>query len=415
MDIPRQQAKTKRAIKRIAYGVLALVAIGVITVGVSRLQPAAPTVDAPWKDTVKRGPMLRQVGGIGTLVPEDIRWIPAASQGRVERILVKPADVVSPATVLVELSNPELQQSLLEAEQQTKAAEAELNSLKARLNNELLNQKAQAATVQADYKTAKLQADVNVDLKSQGLVSDLQLKLSQVRAEELATRNELEGERLETNRRSATAQIDQQQARVDSARALLELRRSQVHQLNVTAGMSGVVQVVPIQVGQQVRPGENLARVADPLKLKAELRIPDTQTRDLEIGQKASVDTRNGVIQGRVSRIDPASTNGSVIVDVALEGELPKGARPDLTVDGRVELERLDNILYVGRPVHGGENANIMLFKVEPGTNEAVRTPVRLGKTSVNTVEVLDGLKEGDVVILSDMSAYDTANRVRLN
>lgn len=417
MDIPRPQAKGRRRLKRILYGVVAIAVIGAITIGVSRMKPAAPPIDdnVAYKGTVMRGPMVIKVRGLGTLVPEDIRWIPAPSQGRVERVLVKQGDVVTADSVLAELSYPELQQSLLEAEQLLKGAEAELNSLRARLNNELLNQKAQAATVQADYKTAKLQADVNEELGEKKLVSDLTRKLSQVRAEELATRFQLEQERLDTNAQSAKAQIAQQQSRVDQLKGSLDLRRSQVAQLTVRSGLAGVVQLVSVEVGQQVTPGQNLARVADPLKLKANLRVSETQTRDIEIGQKATVDTRSAIIQGKVSRIDAAPLNGTLGVDIALEGELPRGARPDLSVEGEVVLTQLDNILYVNRPVSGQENSTIGLFRLEPGTREARRTQVRLGRTSVNTIEILDGLKEGDIVILSDMSAYDNTDVVRLN
>jgi HlyD family secretion protein len=417
MDIPRPQAKGRRRLKRILYGVVVIGAIGAITIVVSRMKPAAPPIDdsVAYKGTVMRGPMVIKVRGLGTLVPEDIRWIPAPSQGRVERVLVKQGDVVTADSVLAELSYPELQQSLLEAEQLLKGAEAELNSLRARLNNELLNQKAQAATVQADYKTAKLQADVNEELGEKKLVSDLTRKLSQVRAEELATRYQLEQERLDTNAQSAKAQILQQQSRVDQLKGSLDLRRSQVAQLTVRSGLAGVVQLVSVEVGQQVTPGQNLARVADPLKLKANLRVSETQTRDIEIGQKATVDTRSAIIQGKVSRIDAAPLNGTLGVDIALEGELPRGARPDLSVEGEVVLTQLDNILYVNRPVSGQENSTIGLFRLEPGTREARRTQVRLGRTSVNTIEILDGLKEGDIVILSDMSAYDNTDVVRLN
>ncbi|HEV8484522.1 MAG TPA: HlyD family efflux transporter periplasmic adaptor subunit [Blastocatellia bacterium] len=421
MDIPREQAKGRRRIKRIIYGVSIIAAVAVITVGVSRLKPAPPTIDVGyWPGTVARGPMLRNVRGLGTLVPEDIRWVPAPSEGRIERILVKQGAVVKADSILVELSNPVLEQSLLEAEQTLKGSEAELNSLHARLNNDLLNQKAQAATVQADYKTAKLQADVNVELRKSGLVSDLVLKLSQVRAEELATRFELEQQRLETNAQSAKAQIAQQQARVDQLKGSAELRRSQVNQLHVRSGLAGVVQLVAVQVGAQATPGMNLARVADPAKLKAELKVAETQTKDLEIGQKAEVDTRTGggagnsKIMGRVVRIDPAPTNGTLTVDIALEGELPKGARPDLSVDGTIELERLDNVLYVNRPVNGQENGTVGLFRIEPGTNLAYRVQVKLGRTAVSTIEIVDGLREGDKVILSDMAAYDSHNVVRV-
>jgi HlyD family secretion protein len=418
MDIPRPQAKGRRRLKRILYGVIVIAAVGGITIGVSRMKPAAPTIDdqIAYKGTVLRGPMVIKVRGLGTLVPEDIRWVPAPSQGRVERVHVKQGDVVKADSVLVELTYPELQQSLLEAEQLLKGAEAELNSLRARLNNELLNQKAQAATVQADYKTAKLQADVNEELAQKNLVSNLQRKLSQVRSEELATRYQLEKERLDTNAQSAQAQIAQQQSRVDQLKGSLDLRRSQVSQLNVRAGLAGVVQLVAVEVGQQMQPGAPLARIADPLKLKANLRVSETQTRDIEIGQKATVDLRTGVpIQGKVSRIDPAPLNGTLGVDIAIEGELPRHARPDFSVEGEIVLTQLDNILYVNRPVSGQENTTIGLFRLDPGTREARRTQVRLGRTSVNTIEILDGLKEGDVVILSDMSAYDNTDVVRLN
>ena len=421
MDIPREQAKGRRRIKRIIYGVTITAAVAVITVGVSRLKPAPPTIDVGyWPGTVTRGPFVRNVRGLGTLVPEDIRWVPAPSDGRIEKINVKQGAIVKADSILVELSNPVLEQSSLEAEQQLKGSEAELNSLHARLDNDLLNQKAQAATVQADYKTAKLQADVNVELKKHDLVSDLVLRLSQVRAEELATRFELEQQRLETNAKSAKAQIAQQQARVDQLKALAELRRTQVDQLHVRSGLAGVVQLVAVQVGQQATPGFALARVADPTKLKAELKVNETQTKDLEIGQAATVDTRTGggagnsIINGRVVRIDPAPTGGLLTVDIALEGDLPKGARPDLSVDGTITLERLENVLYVNRPVNGQENGTVGLFKLEPGTNLAYRTQVKLGRSAVSTIEVVDGLREGDRVILSDMAAYDSHNVVRV-
>jgi HlyD family secretion protein len=416
MDVPRKSGSRKRRIRQIIYAVTGLVVILVITLGVSQLKPAAPSADGGtlWTDTVKRGSMLRQVRGLGTLVPEEVRWIPAASEGRVESILVQPGANVSAGTVLIVLSNPELEQQTLDAETQLKGAEAEYVSLKKRLDNELLNQKAAAATVQADYSTAKLQAEVNDDLHKKGLSSELTAKLSKVRAEELAIRNEIEQQRLGSSSESVRAQMAVQQARVEQMRALMELRRKQLSQLQVRAGIDGVLQEMLVQVGQQVTPGSNLARVADPARLKAELRIAETQTRDLAIGLPVAVDTRNGIIPGRVMRIDPGATNGTVTVDVSLDGELPKGARPNLSVDGTIELERLDNILYMGRPVHGQENGQIGLFKVDPDGKTATRVKVTLGRSSVNTIEVLDGLKEGDKVVLSDTSQFDNTDRISL-
>jgi HlyD family secretion protein len=415
MDIPRKQ--TNRRLRRILLGVVVAGIIGVISVGVSRLKPAAPTVERAtvWIDTVKRGPMLRQVRGLGTLVPEEIRWIPAVTDGRVERRLVQPGAVVRADTVLIELSNPVVQQAALEAEMQMKAAEAELTNLRVQLESQVLTQRAAAATVQADYHQARLQAESNEELAKDHLISDLLVKLSKVRADELATRHEIEQKRLQISSESVKAQLAVQQARVDQTRALSELRRSQVDSLRVRAGVSGVLQQVQVEVGQQVAPGTNLARVADPSRLKAEVRIAETQAKDVQIGQVASIDTRNGIIPGRVVRIDPAVQNGTVTVDVTLEGELPKGARPDLSVDGTIELERLDDVLYVGRPAFGQERSAVGLFKLVDGSQDAVRIQVRLGRSSVNTIEILDGLRVGDQVILSDMSQWDAVDRVRLN
>lgn len=416
MDIPRKSAARNRRIKRIIYGVVGVAVIGAITLGVSRLKPASPTVDRAtvWVDTVKRGSMLRQVRGLGTLVPEDIRWIPATTDGRVEKRLVKPGAIVKPDTVLIELSNPTLEQDVLAADAQLKAAEASYENLKVQLESQLLNQKAQAATVQADYSQAKIQAEVNEDLSKKGLVPELTYRLTKVRAEELTVRNQIEHDRLSKVAESAKAQLAVQQAEIDRLRSMAALRHSQLDALHVRAGIAGVVQVVPVEVGAQVTPGTNLARVADPGHLKAELKIPETQTKDVTIGQPATIDTRNGLIQGRVSRIDPSVQNGTRTVDVELKGELPKGAVPDLSVDGTIELERLENALYVGRPVQGQENSTIGIFKLDPDGKTATRVHVKLGRSSVSTIEILDGLKEGDQVILSDMSAQDNTERIRL-
>jgi HlyD family secretion protein len=418
LDIARPatvaQAKRKRRILIISGGIVLVV---LVTIGLSRLEPAAPTVEkgTVWVDTVKRGPMLRQVRGTGTLVPEEIRWIPATTDGRVERIVVLPGKVVQPDTILLELSNPTLQVAAQDAASEMAAAEAEFTNLKVQLQSQLLTQRAAAANVQAEYRQAALQAEADTELAKNGLVADITQKISRLRADELKNRTEIEDKRLEISAEAAEAQLAVQRARVDRARAAWQLRKSQVDALKVRAGVEGVLQQVPVQVGQQVLPGSNLARVAEPGRLKAEIRIAETQARDVQIGQIASIDTRNGIIPGKVSRIDPAVQNGTVTVDVALEGQLPKGARPDLSVDGTVELERLTSVLFVGRPAFGGEQSTLGLFKLEPGGSGARRVQVKVGRSSVNTVEILEGLNEGDQVILSDMSAWDAFDRVRLN
>lgn len=419
MDIQRPASVARqKKLRRLWIGAAAIIVVGLVSVALARLKPAAPTVERAtvWVDTVKRGAMLRQVRGLGTLVPVDEarRWLPSATQGRVERIILRPGAQVTPDTVILELADPQLQQQLLEAENQLRAAEADLASLRARLDTERLNQKSIAATVESDYEQARLEREVNEDLAKDGLVSNLVLKQSTVRSESLRTRAQLEKERVAVSEESVRAQLLAQQARVDQLRTLFSLRRDQVDQLRVRAGMSGVLEQVPVEVGQQVAPGTNVARVADPTRLKAELRIAETQARDLTIGQVAQVDTRNGIIAGKVARIDPAAQNGTVTVDIALEGELPRGARPDLSVDGTVELERLDNVLYVGRPAFGQENSAVGLFHVSGESGEAERVQVQLGKSSVNTIEIKSGAKEGDQLVLSDMSAWDAFPRVRL-
>ncbi|HEX6162051.1 MAG TPA: HlyD family efflux transporter periplasmic adaptor subunit [Vicinamibacterales bacterium] len=418
MDIQRPasvaQAKKRRQYMIGAAGVIVIVIVSVVLSG---LEPAAPTVERAtvWVDTVKRGPMVRQVRGLGTLVPVDEarRWVPASTQGRVERIVLRPGVQVTPDTIVLELSDPNVQQALNDAEQQLRAAEADYNSLKARLDAETLNQRAQAAIVRAEYENAKTEREMNEGLWKEKLVSALILKQSVVRSESLGTRDKIETDRLKVSEASALAQLQSAQANIDQRRSTYNLRRQQVDQLRVRAGMAGVLEQVPVEVGQQVQPGTNLVRVADPTRLKAELRIAETQARDLTIGQIASVDTRQGIIPGKVIRIDPSAVNGTVTVDVALEGELPRGARPDLSVDGTIELERLENVLFVGRPAFGQEQSTVGLFKLD-ATGEATRAQVQLGRSSVNTIEVLGGLAEGDQVVLSDMSAWDQFERIRL-
>ncbi len=386
--------------------------------GLSRLKSAAPTVDrnVTLTDVVKRGSMLRQVRGIGALVPEDdnIRQIPSLNAGRVERINVRPGATVHPQMTLVELSNPELEQSAIDAELQLKAAEAETASLRVRLERERLDLQAAAATVQAGYTQAKLRADAEEQLFKDGLIADITRKSSQATADELAARRDIERKRLAGADESQAAQVAAQQARVNQLRALFELRRRQVDALRITAGADGVLQQLSVEIGQQITPGTLVAKVVDPTNLKAQVRIAETQAKDIAIGQRAIVDTRNGTVEGAVARIDPAVQNGTVTVDIRLTGTTPKGARPDLSVDGVIELERLENILYVNRPIQAQPNATIGLFKLVENDTHAVRMAVKLGRTSVNAIEVLDGLQEGDKVILSDMAAWDAVDRIRL-
>jgi len=396
---------------------LGLAAISVITLGVSRLKPAAPSLERATAliETVKRGPMLRDVHGTGTLVAEDIRVIAASTAGRVERVLVHPGTPVNPRTILVELSNPELQQSAVDTEYQLRAAEAEQKNLKVRLESDRMTQEAATATVRAEYQQAKLQLDADEDLAKQGVLPALSLNLSRVHTEDLANRYQIEQKRLEVRKRSEEAQIAAQQARISQLQALLKLKQEQVQNLRVAAGTSGVLQQMTAEEGQQVVPGTNLARVVEPQHLKAELKIAETQVKDISIGQKAQIDTRNGIIPGHVSRMDPAAQQGTFTVDVALDGELPAGARPDLTVDGTIELERLDDVIYMSRPAFGQAQSTIKMFKLDDDGKTATRVQVKLGRSSVSAVEILEGLQPGDRVIISDTSSMDAFDHIRLS
>jgi HlyD family secretion protein len=417
MDIARPSNARAKLIRRIILGGVAVLFIGGVSFGLTRLRPAAPAVDRAtvWSDEVKRGPMLRDVRGLGTLVPEDIRWIPAQTDSRVERWVLRPGATVKPGSVIMELSDPTLQREALDAEFQLKGAEADLANLKVQVDSDLMNQKAVEAGVRSDYEQAKIQHEVDAKLVAEGLAADVTERLSRVKEQQLAIRVQLEGERTKVAVDSAKARLAAQQAKIDEQNALFQLKKSQVDALHVRAGIDGVLQLVPVEVGQHVTPGTNLARVADPKKLKAEIKIAETQAKDVVIGQTASVDTRNGIVTGHVSRVDPSVQNGTVTVDVQFDGLLPDGARPDLSVDGTVELENLKNVLYVGRPVHGASQSTISLFRLTPDGSEAVRTNVKLGRSSVNTVEILDGLQVGDRVILSDMSQWDNYDRIRLH
>jgi HlyD family secretion protein len=416
MDIARPSNLRRKRIRQAIYAVVGLLVVVLVSVGLSRLKPAAPTVERAviWPDTVKRGPMVRQVRGLGILTPEDIRWIPATTQGRVEKIILRPGTAVKPDNVILELTNPQLEQQLQDAELKLAAALAGLENLKVQLQNDLLQTQATGAEIEANFNKAKMQAQMNAALAKDQLVSELVLKQSNIEADQLGVRNQIAKNQLESKADSMRAQLAVQQSLVDQARAVLQLTRQQRDELKVRAGLEGMLQLVPVEVGQQVAPGTNLARVANPSRLKAEIKIAETQAKDIQLGQKAEIDTRNGIVEGRVVRIDPSVQNGTRTVDVTLVGELPRGAVPDLSVDGTVELERLNDVLFMGRPAFGQEQSVVGLFKVTPDGSGAERVQVKLGRSSVNTVEVLSGLKVGEQVILSDMSAYDAYDRIRL-
>jgi multidrug resistance efflux pump len=413
MDIPRQQKPKRRRYVYLGAGIGAVV---LTTVALSRLEPAAPSVDRAvvWTDTVRRGPMVRQVRGPGNLVPEQIRYITTLTPGRVDRVLQRPGVDVDSGTVLLELSNPDVHIQALQAEQQLTAAQAQLVSLHATLENQRLTQEAAVATVRSEYEEAMRQLRANEELAQGGLIPSLELSRARDRAAELEVRLDVERKRLELFAGSIDAQLDVQRQQVTRLRAIAEFQRAQVASMTVRAGSEGVLQELSLEVGQWVMPGMNLAVVVQPGRLKAVVRIPETQAKDVVLNQRATIDTRNGLIPGRVRRIDPAVVNGTVAVDVELEGELPPGARPDLSVDGTIEVERLDDVLFVGRPAYGQAESTVGLFRLEPAGKGAVRVSVRLGRSSVSAIEVRDGLQPGDVVILSDMSTWDAHERVRL-
>ncbi|CAN5675924.1 HlyD family efflux transporter periplasmic adaptor subunit [soil metagenome] len=417
MDVPRAGVAAKKRKKRIIIGSAVVLGLIGATYALSQLKPAVPSIDRStvWIDTVKRGPMVRQVRGLGILVPEEIRWIAARTEGRVDRIVVRPGAVVEPDTILLELTSPEVEQAARDAESQYTAVEAELMTLRATLQRALLEQESNAARVQSEYQQAKMEAETNDNLAKNGLVAALTHKTSKIKAEDLAARDAIEQKRLAFSRDSIEPQIAAKQAEVEQKKAFAQMRKDEMEQLKVRAGFTGVLQQLPVEVGQRVTAGTNLARVADPTKLKAQIKIAETQAKDIQIGLPAAIDTRNGVVAGEVVRVDPAVEQGTVTVDVALKEELPRGARPDLSVDGTIELERLDDVVYVGRPAFGQENNTVGIFKLVAGTSEAVRTPVTLGRSSVNTIEIKNGLQPGDQVILSDTSAMDAHDRIRLN
>ena len=417
MDVQREGVAKARRRRRTVYGSLAVLGVALITLALSRLEPAAPSIDRAtvYIDTVKRGEMLRQVRGPGTLVPEEIRYISVSTEGIVERIVILPGPTVAPDTVIVELSNPQLEQSTQDAALALAAAQAEYANLEVSLESELLNEQAVAARVESDYRQADLQARADQRLFAEGLIPDLQYQLSKLRAEELEGRTEIEKKRLEIAAESVAARLRSQRARLEQTRALSDLRQAQLANLVVRAGIAGVLQQVPVEVGESIPPGGTLAVVARPDRLKAEVRIPESQAKDIVVNQVARIDTRNGIVEGRVVRIDPSVREGSVTVDVALIGRLPRGARPDLSVDATIEIERLPDILYVGRPAYGSALSRITLFRLTEDGRTALRVPVELGRSSVNTIEIIRGLDVGDQVLLNDISQYQDHDRIRLN
>ena len=430
MDIPRgKEVARRRFLIRVALSAVALFGAAGMTYGVRQLKPAAPTVEfsTVWPDTVKRGPMLRQVRGLGTLVPEQILFIPAQSDGRIERIHLRAGQAVKPDTVILELSNPELKVAAVTAQYDLKVAEAGLVDVSVNVQSLAFDKESAAARVRADYTEAKLRAERDEKLQKEGLISQLDVSISSSKARELGVQNGLEEKRLRIIDNSAKAQIESQKVKIEQLRALYELKQQQIEQLKVRAGITGVLlqlgadapsggqPTTRLEVGQRVTAGSVLAKIAQPEKLKAELKITETEAKDIALGQAASIDTRNGVNAGKVTRIDPAAVNGTVTVDVALLGGLPAGARPDLSVDGTVELERLNDVVYVGRPTSGQPNSTITLFRIDADRRNANRVRIKLGRASVSVIEVTEGLRPGDQVILSDMSAWDSHDRIRLN
>ena len=416
MDVVRTDLKKKRQRRRIIYIATAIAVVALLTVFISQLEPAAPVASSKsiWSRPVERGSMLRQVRGPGSLVPEEFRWVSVSVDGVVDQIYLQPGVEVEPDSVILELTNPELQQRLEDARLAYSAAQAQLNDTRVQLESALLNQRSQTAAVESDYREAELQVRANERLAEDGLIPDIDLERSHIRSEQLDQRLAIERQRLAKAQESLEAQLDSRRAQLDQAAALLELRRQEARSLEVRAGISGVLQEVPVEVGQRIAAGTPLARVAQPDRLKAELRIAETQAKDIQIGLPAMIDTRNGVIEGEVVRIDPSVREGTVTVDVALTGELPRGARPDLSVDGTIEIERLEDVLYMRRPTYGQAGSRIELFKIQEDGETAIRVPVQLGRASVDTIEVVEGLQEGDMVILSDTSQWDDVDRLRI-
>jgi HlyD family secretion protein len=418
MDIARPEFKQQKRRRMIVAGTVVAGILALLTIAAFRLRPAAPTVErgTVWTESVKRGSMLRQVHGIGSLVPsqESVLQIPAETEATVVRIRILPGSLVKADSIVLEMSDPQVEQAAVDAQLQYKQAEAEYQSQRMKLESDLMTQKAGAATVSADHSQAQLQSETDKALYDLGVISGLAYKVSKSKADELTTRNQLSDQSLTSTQKAIDAQLAELQAKVEQMRVLAELKQKQLDALKVRAKIEGVLVEMPMHVGEHVTPGTMLAKVVQPNHLMAELKIAETQARDVQIGEPTSVDTHNGIISGSVQRVDPSVQNGTVTVDVKLTGELPKGARPDLSVDGTIDLERLDNVLYVGRPAFGQENSTIQLFKIESNGHDAIRVPVKVGRASVNSIQVIEGLHEGDTVVLSDMSRWDNTDHIRL-
>lgn len=416
MDISRPDLKAKKRRRQYIYAGVGIAALIAIAFGLSAIEPAAPKVSRSqvWIDAVKRGEMKREVRGPGTLVPKEVRWIAAETSARVERVIVKAGAAVQADTVIMQLSNPEVMDQLLAARSAVTAAEADHAALRMGLESQVLDQRANMAGIEADYESARLQAEAEAELNTKGIISDINFRRSQLTEDRLKVRLDIERERIEKFKDTMRAQLVAGRARIDQLRNTLDLRDRQANALQLKAGIAGVLQQVPVEEGQQVAPGTNLARVARPDVLIAELRIAETQAKDVALGLKVSVDTRNGIVEGTVARIDPAVVNGTVQVDVDLTGDLPDGARPDLSVDGTIEIERLADVLYVGRPAYGQPESTTTLFRIDPKSNIAMRVPVKLGRASVTVIEINQGLKEGDQVVLSDTAQWDKYDRLKL-
>jgi HlyD family secretion protein len=415
MDIARPEFRRKRLIRRSIIGsIVGLLILGA-SVGVSRLKPADPAVERSMIviDSVKRGLMLREVRGTGTFVPEEILWITAAADGLVVNVPLQPGVEVNDQTLLLELINPELVLAASKAEWAAKSAEAQLASLAASQQTELLETKAASARQSAEHHQAELQLKVDEQLFKDDLISQRQLDLDRAKVDNLANLIEISKLQVEFKSRSQAAELAVQQASVEQACAEFELKKRLLDALKIRAGIGGVLEQVKVEVGQRVSSGTVLAKVTNPRRLKAALKIPETQARDVILGQKATVDTRSSLLKGHVIRINPASEAGSVTVDVAIDSTLPREARPDASVDGTIELERLEDVLYVGRPVYAQQDASVSLFKLD-NLGAAVRARARFGRSSVNTIEVLEGLELGDQVILSDTKEWDAYERLRI-
>ena len=426
MDVPRQGNRKRKTIRRAAVLVAVFGVVGGGAWGVSRLQPALATVEAAsvWPDIVARGPMIRQVHGVGSLVPQDVIWVSAQIDGRIEKINIQPGTEVHEDTILMELSNPTLDEAMVAAEYDLKQAEAAYTDLKVTLQSNRFDKESAAAQITSDFEQARIKAERDQQLADQGLIPSIDLKLSKAQARDLERRHDIEERRLGIIDQSSEAQLAAQQVKIEQFKAIYALKKQQVDQLHIRAGVPGMLQQLgnsavtnapPLEVGQNVTAGSILARIAQQDRLKAQIRISETEARDIALGQPAVVDTHNGTMPGKVSRIDPAAINGTVLVDVALLGALPAGARPDLSIDGTIEIERLNNILFVGRPASAQPNGAGTVFRLDPDGKTATHVKVKFGRASVNTIEVLDGLRVGDKIILSDMSAVESHDRIRLN